>query len=285
MHLVIVGLGLIGASFAAAVKKAGFGGSITAVVRSQSSGVTAVERALVDHYSLDIRDAVKTADMVMLAVPMLAMRGQLTDMAPTLPTHTIVTDVGSVKSYFAEQALAALTHPERIVPAHPIAGRERSGMDAADETLFEKRRVIVTPLPETAAANLDAVSALWAMTGAVLETLDVEHHDRVLAHTSHVPHVLAFALVDALVKQPEAEEIFRYTAGGFRDFSRLAASDPVMWSDICRTNPEAILKSLDQFDLHLQHIRSAIEIGDGDTLERTFERARVARSQYNDVQS
>lgn len=285
MHLVIVGLGLIGASFAAAVKKAEFDGRITAVVRSDASGALAVERGLADAYSLDVSAAVTDADVVMLAVPMLAMRERLNEMAKTLPAQAVVTDVGSVKGYFVKEALAALSHPERIVPAHPIAGREKSGMDAADETLFDQRRVIITPLPQSDAAYVDVVSKLWAMTGAVIETLDVEHHDRVLAHTSHVPHVLAFALVDALAKQQEAEEIFRYAAGGFRDFSRVAASDPVMWSDICLTNPEAILQSLDQFDLHLQHIRSAIETGDGDKLKSTFERARVARNQYNDVQS
>lgn len=285
MHIVVVGLGLMGASFSAAIRKAGFEGRITAVVRNATSGENAVKRSLADAYSLDIKDAVQTADVVMLAVPMLAMRTQLDAMAPHLPNSAIVTDVGSVKGVFVADAKAALSHSERIVPAHPIAGRERSGMDAADETLFQQRRVIITPLEESNPQAVKTVEDLWRLTGAVVEQLEVGHHDRVLAHTSHVPHVLAFALVDALAAQQEVEEIFRYAAGGFRDFSRIAASDPVMWSDICRTNPDAILESLDLFSQHLQHIRSAIEAGDGDTLERTFERARIARNTYNDVQS
>jgi len=285
MNIVVVGLGLIGASFTAAIRKAGFEGHITAVVRNEAAGKNAVARSLADAYSLDVAEAVKTADVVMLAVPMLAMRQQLDVMAATIPSHAIVTDVGSVKGFFEVQALAALSNAERIVPAHPIAGRERSGMDAADETLFQQRRVIVTPLAESNPQAVKTVEDLWRLTGAVVEQLEVTHHDRVLAHTSHVPHILAFALVDTLAQQQEAEEIFRYAAGGFRDFSRIAASDPVMWRDICLTNPEAILQSLDLFSQHLQHLRSAIEASDGDTLERTFERARDARNTYNDVQS
>lgn len=284
-HIVTVGLGLIGASFTAALKKTEFLGTITAVVRNESAGQEAVRLGLVDGYSMDIAAAVKSADVVMLAVPMLAMEQQLAAMASTLPDNAVVTDVGSVKQPFAEQALAALSHPERIVPAHPIAGGEKSGMGAANSALFENRRVIVTPLEQSSDTHIATVKTLWERVGAVVEELAIDHHDRVLAHTSHVPHVLAFALVDALAKQQEVEEIFRYAAGGFRDFSRIASSDPVMWSDICRTNPDAILKSLDQFSHHLQQIRSAIETGDGDTLERTFERARTARNTYTDVQS
>jgi prephenate dehydrogenase len=284
-HIVTVGLGLIGASFTAALKKTEFSGTITAVVRNEAAGQEAVKLGLVDAYSTDIAAAVQTADVVMLAVPMLAMEQQLAAMASTLPDTAVVTDVGSVKRPFAEQALAALSHPERIVPAHPIAGGEKSGMGAANSTLFENRRVIVTPLEQSAETHIATVKALWERVGAVVEELAIDHHDRVLAHTSHVPHILAFALVDALAKQQEVEEIFRYAAGGFRDFSRIASSDPVMWSDICRTNPDAILKSLDQFSHHLQQIRSAIETGDGDTLERTFERAQTARNTYTDVQS
>ncbi len=284
-RIVTVGLGLIGASFTSALKKTDFSGHITAVVRNAATGQEAVDLGLVDTYSTDVASAVQTADVVMLAVPMLAMEQQLNAMAATLPDTAIVTDVGSVKQPFAEQALAALSHPERIVPAHPIAGSEKSGMRAANSALFENRRVIVTPLEQSADRHIATVKALWEKVGAVVEELAIDHHDRVLAHTSHVPHVLAFALVDALAKQQEVEEIFRYAAGGFRDFSRIASSDPVMWSDICRTNPTAILESLDQFSHHLQQIRSAIETGDGDTLERTFERARTARNTYSDVQS
>jgi len=170
------------------------------------------------------------------------------------------------------------------VPGHPIAGRENSGIAAADATLYQQRRVILTPLPDTEPQAVAVVDALWRLTGAVVESLAVDHHDRVLAATSHVPHVLAFALVDALAKQQEAEEIFRYAAGGFRDFSRIASSDPVMWRDICLTNPKAILESLDLFSQHLQQIRSAIESADGASLESTIKRARDARDTYVDVQ-
>ena len=285
MHIVIVGFGLIGASFSAAIQEAGFDGTITAVVRNEDSGKEAVSQSLAHNFSTNVADAVTTADVVVLAVPMLAMREQLIAMAKHLPAEAIVTDVGSVKGYFVKEALAVLSDATRIVPAHPIAGRELSGMAAADAGLFKDRRVILTPLSETSPDAVSVVESLWAKTGAVVEKLAVDHHDRVLAHTSHVPHIVAFALVDALAKQQEAEEIFRFAAGGFRDFSRIAASDPVMWGDICQTNSSAILESLDLFGQHLQNIRSAIEAGDGDTLVRTFERARDARNQYNDVQS
>jgi len=271
---------MIGGSLAGALKKAGFDGEIVALVRSDATGRRGLELGLVDRYSTDPQTAISGADMVMLAVPMLSMRQQLTVISEFLPSDAIVTDAGSVKGPFIEDARAVLGTLARVVPGHPIAGREKTGVDAADATLFYQKRVLLTPVEETEQAAIDAVKTLWELAGAQVESLSPAQHDRVLAATSHLPHVLAFALVDTLATQQEAEEIFRYAAGGFRDFSRIASSDAVMWRDVCLTNREAILESMDNLDNHLRQLREAIDAGDGSTIETIFARAKQARDNY-----
>ncbi len=280
-HLCIIGLGLIGGSLAGALKANGFQGRISAVVRSEEAARFALEHALVDEVHASVAPAVAAADIVIVAVPMLAMPEVLAQVRAAAPSRAIVTDVGSVKGSFIDAARGVYPSLARVVPGHPIAGRETSGVEAADATLFAGRRVLLTPLPETDTAAIAAVTDLWERTGACVECLDPEQHDRVLAATSHLPHVLAFALVDALATRQEAEEIFRYAAGGFRDFTRIASSDAIMWRDVCLTNRVAIGEAIEGLESHLGRLRDAIEAGDGDTIEATFRRARLARDSVN----
>lgn len=277
ISLAIVGFGLIGASLAASLRRTGADVHVTAVVRSEASADEAMAAGLADRAVVGTAAGVAGADIVMLCVPMLAMRETLEAIAPAIGDDTIVTDAGSVKLRFVEDARATFGDLRRVVPGHPIAGRERSGMAAADTGLFVGRRVLLTPVDETAPDAVATVTRLWEAAGARVECLTPEHHDRVLAATSHLPHVLAFALVDTLRSRQEAEEIFRYAAGGFRDFTRIASSDPVMWRDVCLTNTGPILEALDSLDEHLGALRRAIAEGDGVALEATFARARAAR--------
>ena len=278
--LCIVGLGMIGGSLAAGLKQVGYEGKITALVRSPASGERGLELGYIDEFSTNAADLIPTADIVMLAVPMLSMHSQLVAIKPYLKADTVVTDAGSVKTPFITDAKSVLGSLARVVPGHPIAGREKTGVDAADPVLYQGRRVLLTPSEETEDDAIESVRSLWVLTGANVETLGPEQHDRVLAATSHLPHVLAFALVDTLATQQEAEEIFRYAAGGFRDFSRIASSDAVMWRDVCLSNRDAILDSMDRLDVHLKKLRTSIANGDGQAIEETFKRAKKARDEY-----
>lgn len=278
--LCIVGLGMIGGSLGGALKKAGYKGAITALVRSAATGERGVELGFIDSYSLSAATLIPEADIVMLSVPMLSMRAQMVAIQPYLKNTAVVTDAGSVKGPFIKDALSALGSLQRVVPGHPIAGREKTGVDAADVDLYRERRVLLTPTHAVDADAIESVKSLWEIAGATVELLAPEQHDRVLAATSHLPHVLAFALVDTLATQQEAEEIFRYAAGGFRDFSRIASSDAIMWRDVCLTNKDAILESMDRLDSHVKQLRSMIESEDGAGLQSVFERAKRARDKY-----
>lgn len=278
--LCIVGLGMIGGSLAAALKNSGYDGKITALVRSPASGERGLELGYIDEYSTNAADLIPNAELIMLAVPMLSMHSQLQAIKPYLTAHAIVTDAGSVKTPFIQDAKSVLGSLARVVPGHPIAGREKTGVDAADSTLYQDRRVLLTPSEETDEDAIDSIKSLWLLTGANVEILGPEQHDRVLAATSHLPHVLAFALVDTLATQQEAEEIFRYAAGGFRDFSRIASSDAIMWRDVCLSNRDAILDSMDRLDIHIKKLRACIAEGDGVAIEETFKRAKKARDEY-----
>lgn len=279
-NLCIVGLGMIGGSLAAALKQVAPESRITALVRSPSTGERGLELGYIDAFDTEARALIPESDIIMLAVPMLSMREQLQAIQPWLSDQAIITDAGSVKAPFIEDARAVLQDLSRVVPGHPVAGREKTGVDAADATLYQNRRVLLTPIPETDPTATEAVSELWQAVGAEVECLAPEHHDRVLAATSHLPHVLAFALVDMLATQQESEEIFRYSAGGFRDFTRIASSDARMWRDVCLTNRTALLDAMDKLELHLRGLRDAIDRGDGQCIEQTFDRARRARDRH-----
>ncbi len=282
-RIAVVGLGLIGGSFAAALKQNGYAGHISALVRTEAAATKAIASGYVDHASTDVRSVIAEANFVLLAVPMLAMRAQLELVKPFLKPNCVVTDAGSVKGPFVEDARSVLQEMANVVPGHPIAGREKSGIDAVDFTLYQGKRVLLTPLDETSPAAIEQVTRLWQQCGALVESLAVDHHDRVLASTSHLPHALAFALVDTLTSGQQHEEIFRYAAGGFGDFTRIASGDAVMWRDIFLTNKTAVCDALDAFNAHLLELREAIDSEDGEKLETVFRRAKQSRDEHFDT--
>lgn len=282
LKVCIVGLGLIGASFAKAIRANGFQGQLSAWVRSESTAKTAEKERVVDIVSQDVSPVAYDADVILLAVPMGIMKSVMQVLKPVIRPDAIITDAGSVKQSFVNEAREVFGTLRHVVPGHPIAGLEKSGIDAAEAELFQSRMVLLTPTEETDSAAIDVVSQLWMLTGARVESLDCEHHDKILAATSHLPHVLAFALVDNLSQVSHAEDIFRYAAGGFRDFTRIASGDPTMWRDICLTNEDALLESIDSFTAHLAMLRQSIKECDGDAIDALFKRAKTARDAHVD---
>ncbi len=280
-HIAVLGVGLIGGSLARALKRANEQVTITGYGDREDSLRRAVELGVIDRYLLDLRQAVAAADAVVLAAPPAAVPPLLRRLAGALQPHCVVTDVASVKSPVVAAARAALgEHFPMFVPAHPIAGTEKNGVEASFAQLFEQRTVILTPAAETSPAARDGVAAMWRSTGAAVVELTAEHHDQVLAATSHLPHVLAYALVDCLARMQDRKEIFAYAAGGFADFTRIASSSPEMWRDVCLANPAPILAALDDFEQHLQEVRSAVAAHDGPRLLTIFSRARQARDRF-----
>lgn len=280
-RLAVIGVGLIGGSLALALRRAGAVKEVIGCGRGQANLDKAVELGIIDRYVTDPAQAVEGADMVLLAVPLGGMRGVFESIRDSLAPDAVVTDAGSAKTCVVEDAKAVFGQPPPfLVPGHPIAGTEKSGASAALADLFVGRRVILTPLPETAADAKARVRRMWETAGAVVEEMDVRHHDEVLAATSHLPHVLAFALVDALGRMGDSEEIFHYAAGGFRDFTRIASSDPVMWRDICLANRDALLGVLRNYQSELDAVADAIARADGRELQALFQRAKAARDRF-----
>ena len=283
-RLVVVGLGLIGGSFAKGMRESGLCAEVVGVDLDAASRALAVELGVVDRCETDLALACKGADVIQLAVPILAMEKMLVLLAGMDLGPAILTDVGSAKGNVVRAATQAFGGmPARFVPGHPIAGSEQSGVEASNASLFERHKVILTPVAETDAAALAVVDAMWRALGADVEHMQVERHDEVLAATSHLPHLLAFGLVDSLAKRNENLDIFRYAAGGFRDFTRIAGSDPVMWHDIFLANREAVLRTLDTFRTDLDALRDAVDAGDGHQLLGVFTRARVAREHFGKI--
>ncbi len=281
MRLAVIGLGLIGGSLARALRAAGAVSEVVACGRSPDSLARALELGVADRVTTDAADAVRAADVVLLGVPLGAMRDLMAQIAPALPAAAIVTDVGSTKQSVIADAAATLGAAlPRFVPGHPIAGTERSGVEASFAELFQNRRVILTPTEKTDRTAVDRVAALWGQAGAEVVEMDAAHHDRVLALTSHLPHTLAFALVDRLSQMQEQDEIFAYAAGGFRDFTRIASSDPVVWRDICLNNRSALLDALQAYRDELEELAQALRNHDGAALEAMFRRAKKARDDH-----
>lgn len=277
----VIGLGLIGGSFAAAIKKRGLAKTVVAGARSARTREKGVALGIVDEATDDFAAVVRDADLVFVAVPVSAMADNFRAIASGLKPGVIITDGGSVKGSVIDAAKAALPQfLSRLVPGHPIAGKEKSGVEAADADLYVQHRVILTPTDATDPAATQKVRALWAALGAEVLEMDAAEHDRVLAETSHLPHLLAFSLVDTLARQGDSVDIFRYAAGGFRDFTRIASSDPLMWHDIFLENQGAVLQALDLFADGMASFREAVATGDSEKLLAIMTRANAARAHF-----
>lgn len=283
-RLVVVGLGLIGGSFAKGMREKGLFDEVVGVDLDAESRRLAVELGVVDRCETELAAACQGAAVIQLAVPILAMEKLLGQLAKLELGDAVLTDVGSAKGNVVRAARLAFDGKvARFVPGHPIAGSEQSGVEASNAELFRRHKVILAPQASTDASALALVDGLWRALGADVEHMEVEHHDQVLAATSHLPHLLAFTLVDSLAKRSENLEIFRYAAGGFRDFTRIAGSDPVMWHDIFLANREAVLRTLDAFRDDLDALRGAVDAGDGHQLLGVFTRARHAREHFSKI--
>ncbi len=282
--LVVIGVGLIGGSYALALREAGRIGTVVGVGRGPANLEAARALAIVDR-ALTLEDAwtaeLADADLVLLAAPVAQYPALLAAMAGRLGARTVVTDAGSTKQDVVAAARAALGEAfPRFVPGHPIAGTEHSGAGAAFASLFRNRNVVLTPHAQTDRSAMAMVASLWEACGSRVRVLDAALHDRVFAAVSHLPHLVAFGLVDALAARPDAEEIFRFAASGFRDFTRIAASSPEMWRDIALANREALLEELAAFRAQLDRLGAMLEANDGLALEAVFARARAARREW-----
>lgn len=280
-RLCVIGVGLIGGSLARALRAAGACNEVVGAGRNPANLQTAVDLGVIDRYETDLARAVAGADMVLVSVPLGAMAAVFNAIRGQLSPHAVLTDAGSAKGGVIEAARQAFDGvPAAFVPGHPIAGTEQSGVEASFASLYKDRRVILTPLPETDIQATARVREMWEAAGAEVVEMDPVHHDAVLAATSHLPHVLAYTLVESLVRLGDEGEVFEYAAGGFRDFTRIASSDPVMWRDICLANGDAIQLMIEHFMADLQELTEAIQNRDGPYLLELFTSARDARNRY-----
>lgn len=278
-RVVIVGVGLIGGSWALTLRSRSGVSYITGIGRTRDNLVEAQSLGIIDDYQQEIDARLSNADLFVLSTPLGQTRHVLEQIAAIMKPAAVITDVGSVKREVVEIARSVLgKRMDRFVPGHPIAGTEKSGAAAAFDTLFHKRLVIMTPQPETDPQALAMVTRLWQDTGAFVQSMDVNRHDDVLARTSHLPHMLAYAIVGSLGSEEETDRHFDLASGGFYDFTRIASSDPVMWRDICMTNQDAILAALNAFSGQLDEISQAVEKGDGAWLENYFKQCRSQRN-------
>ena len=279
--LVVIGVGLIGGSFALALKQSRVVKHVVGVGRTRKNLNAAIELGVIDEASLDAAAAVRGADLVLIGTPVGQMPEVMAEIAPALGPTTVVTDGGSTKQDVIAYAKRFLRdHFERFVPAHPIAGTENSGAAAAFAELYRDRNVILAPQPETKASALRLVRGAWEACGARIVRLDARRHDEIFAAVSHLPHVVAFALVSMLAKRADAATLLGHSGGGLRDTVRIAGSSPEMWRDICVANRDALLKLLDDYMDELEIARSAIQNADTGALTDMFERARAARRRW-----
>jgi prephenate dehydrogenase len=278
-HLVVVGVGLIGGSLSLALKRAGVVQRVTGVGRSRENLELARELGVIDDWTHDLAEAVRDADMVLLAVPMTAYDELFKTMADVLPAHAIVTDAGSTKQSAIAAAGQHLPNPSRFVAAHPIAGTEHSGASAAFAELFEGHLCILTPDDHTDAEALATVKSMWETAGCDIKEMDAAEHDDALAGVSHLPHLAAFALVNAVSRQAGADP-FEFAAGGFKDFTRIASSSPAMWRDIALCNKQALMGKIDALQSELAVLREALQADDGERLLHEFEAAKQARDAW-----
>ena len=277
-RVAIIGLGLLGGSIGLAVKEHLPQVATTGYDADPATRARAAERGLVGQVCETAADAVREADLVILCVPVGAMGAAATEFADALPRGALVSDVGSSKQFVAK-ALAEALPGHAVIPAHPVAGTEHSGPDAGFSSLFHQRWCIITPPADADPAKVADLVDFWESIGAMVETMDADHHDRVLAVTSHIPHLIAYTIVGTAsdMENVTRSEVIKYSAGGFRDFTRIAASDPTMWRDVFLNNKDAVLEMLDTFLTDLAMMREAIRAGDGQMMFDTFSRTRAIR--------
>ena len=280
-RVAILGVGLIGGSFALALKEARACGHVVGAGRNSANLKLALERRVIDSIAADAVAAAHGADLVLLAAPLAQFPKLFRDVASVLGPKAAVTDGGSTKRDVVAAARAALGRKiGQFVPAHPIAGGEKSGAGAASATLFQKKRVVLTPLHENSETTINRVNDAWSACGANVARMTPEEHDAVLGAVSHLPHVLAYALVHEIASRDNGAQLFGYAAGGFRDFTRIASSHPEMWRDICLANRDRLLAELDRYGEKLQAVRRLLEAADGAGLEKLFAEAREARERW-----
>jgi prephenate dehydrogenase len=282
--VVIVGVGLIGGSFALGLKAAGAVRTVVGLERSQAALARARELGIIDVAETDPAAALADADLVLLAAPVAQTAGILAALLPHLDAHTIVTDAGSTKSDVVAAARAVLgDRIGQFVPGHPIAGRETNGPDAAIPDLVRGKKVVLTPLPENDGAIVARVADAWRRCGAIVHMLSAQEHDKVFAAVSHLPHLLAYALVDDIARKAHADLLFQYAASGFRDFTRIAGSSPEMWRDISLANRDALLAELDAYMAQLSEVRAHLAAADGAALEAVYANAQRARRAWSET--
>jgi len=280
----VIGVGLIGGSLACGLRKHHWCESIIGIDAQQTTINEAIRLNVIDAGYTSIDDCPVIPDIVVIAVPVLKIANVFQQLKPWINKCKAITDVSSTKQSVIDDFNQVF--PEQssncFVPGHPIAGRERSGVNAAIDNLFDARKVILTPTKQTRDDSVKLVTEMWEQVGANVEQLSPQDHDQILAATSHLPHALAFSLVHCLSTQSHTQEIFRYAAGGFADFTRIASSDPTIWRDICLANRDELLGALSHFDTSLQQLRSSLEASDGNALEEIFVDAKNARDRYTD---
>ena len=281
--IVIFGVGLIGGSFALALRKANAVGEVVGFGRSETTLQQARQLGIIDRIGRDVAVEVGAADLVLLATPVGQMAELMARIAPHLGAHTLVTDGGSTKSDVVAAARANLGgRIAQFVPAHPIAGAEKSGAGAALADLYQGKKVVLTPLPENRSESVARVRKAWELCGAAVSELTPQQHDAVFAAVSHLPHLLSFALVHDLAQRDNRDLLLSFAASGFRDFTRIAASSPEMWRDICLANREALLQELQIYIAELDQMSAALAAGDAARLEQTFRTARELRAGWTE---
>jgi cyclohexadieny/prephenate dehydrogenase len=278
-RVALIGIGLVGSSLARVLRRDGLAREIVACARRQATLDTVTRLALADQVTADPAEAAAGADLVVLSTPLSAYAEIGRRIAPALKPGAVVSDVGSVKAAAIRDLAPLLPPGVHLVPAHPVAGTEHSGPESGFAEMFADRWCILTPLPGGDAASLDRVTRMWQSAGMKVVTMDAEHHDMVLAITSHLPHLIAYTIVGTATDLEETlkSEVIKFSAGGFRDFTRIAASDPVMWRDISLANREAVLEMLQRFTEDLTALQRAIRWGEGDKLQDLFTRTRTIR--------
>jgi prephenate dehydrogenase len=277
-RLAVIGVGLIGGSFALALREAGAVGSVVGIDADRYNLERAFSLGIIDEMATDARSGVSDADVVFVSVPVCSISSVVRDIAPALASGCIVADGGSVKASIVRECEASIPTGCRFIGGHPIAGTEHSGPAAAFAGLFKGRRCVLTPGPDSDADALQTVSKLWLAAGAEVCCMEAEHHDRIFAEISHLPHAVAYALVHAVGSADvEGENVLSYSAGGFKDFTRIASSDPAMWRDIALMNRDALLASIDGFSASLAELRKRIDSGDQTGLTEFFTTAKLFR--------